>query len=324
MSTTTETIQRQAQSLLAPISTTAAYPYPDWSFVHVNYFKDAEKPPPDSLNSAFSEHEIRQLRRSDDSPNVARHLVKVRNMRGHESTYNFDNHGFNIATLHSSVKDWRNDEELKVTYFAEVAELLKKQLGAKYVFSYEHHVRMGTLEEALQKDTEGKVDIDGPVRRVHIDESPNSARNEFAYYLKPNAPGNEHLAGRDFGIYNVWKPLRTIRKDPLCLCDARTLQDNDLQSGKVTVPNVGEIENFAIRAPQQEGRHEFAYLRGQEPHEAYIFRIFDSRLDGGKEVNGQAVDGMRSHGVAHTSFVDPGTEHLRPRESVEIRSFCVF
>ncbi|KAF2092394.1 hypothetical protein NA57DRAFT_8478, partial [Rhizodiscina lignyota] len=244
--------------------------------------------------------------------------VRVRNIRGHESEYSLEKQGFWIAHIESQIQNWRDDEELKRVYFPEIAELLKRETGAKYVLSYEHHVRAGTLEDALQKDSKGKVDIDGPVRRVHIDESPASARHEFNYWMQLHT--KEDVKGRQFGIYNVWKPLKTIRKDPLCLCDARSLKDEDLQSGKVTVPNVGEIENFAIRPPKEDGNHAFAYLRGQEPHEAYVFRIFDTRLDGGIDGKSVVGDGKRSHGVAHTSFVDPGTEQEAPRESVEIRS----
>jgi len=67
------------------------------------------------------------------------------------------------------------------------------------------------------------------------------------------------------------------------------------------------------------------YLREQEPEKVLLFRIFDSRVDAG-EFDGmvEKEGGKRSFGVPHTSFVDPGTDGLPPRESVEVRSFCVF
>lgn len=290
----------------------------------MNYYKDTDAPPPDTMNSTMSEHEMRALRRSDDSPNVAPTPVRIRNIRGSEQDFSLEEHGFVIGSLYSKLHSWHDDAGLRRVYFPEVAELLKRLTGCKDVVSYEHHVRSGTLEEALKKDSTGKTDIDGPVRRVHIDESPWSARNEYKFYVKPDALGNEHIKGRHFGIYNVWKPLKTIRKDPLCLCDQRTVYDEDLQLGKVTVPNVGEIQNFAIRPPKDEGQHTFFYLRCQEPHEPYVFRIYDSRLDGGIDGSEVAEGAKRSYGVPHTSFVDPGTEDEPARESVEVRSFCIF
>jgi len=299
------------------------YPDPEWSHITVNYFKDADQQPPDTLNSGLSTHEMRVARRSDDSPHIAPTFVRIRNIRGRENEYSIHKQGFTIAHLQSRVRDWGNDDELKTIYIPEISDLLKRVTGAREVFQYEWHVRTQTLERSLEVDSDGAVDITGPVRRVHIDESPASARNEFNYYLKPNDPGNEHLRDRHFGIYNVWKPLKTVRRDPLCLCDVRTIADEDLQEGKVTVLNVGEIENFAVRPPRGGRRHEFMYLRGQSPDEALVFRISDTRVDGA--VDGKDVrEAKRSHGVAHTSFVDPGTENEAPRMSVEVRSFCVF
>lgn len=289
----------------------------EWSYTYLNYYQDSAQPPPDSTNSDLSEHEIRKARRGEDSPNIIRKAVRIRNIQGHESQFTLTEQGFTIGHLASRMQDWRDEAELKRVYFAEVSELLKRETGAKHVFSYEHHIRTGDLEEALEVESSGAVDINGPVRRVHIGESPASAINEYNYYLKPNDPGNEHLKDRPFGIYNVWKPLKTIRKDPLCLCDARTIKDEDLHGTKVTVPNVNEIENFSVRPPRDEGAHSFVYVRDQRPEQALVFRIYDGRIDG-------VVHGKRSHGVAHSSFVDPGTEKDSPRESVEVRSFCTF
>ncbi|KAF2773168.1 hypothetical protein EJ03DRAFT_253273, partial [Teratosphaeria nubilosa] len=252
--------------------------------------------------------------------------VRIRNIRGHEADYSISTQGFTIARLHHpssiSSSDWTDDTKLKQTYFPDLTALLKRETGAEYVYQYEWHVRTQTLEASLEQNSEHAVDIAGPVRRVHIDETPAAARREYEYYVRPDDSGNEHLQGRDFAIFNVWKPLRTVRKDPLCLCDQRTVRDEDLQPGKIMVLDIGEIENFAVRAPKagEEGRHEFVYLRGQEPEEVLVFRIFDSRLDGGVHGERGVEGGKRIHGVAHTSFVDPGTEREGPRESIEVRS----
>ena len=302
---------------LETTASTADYLDPIWSQTYINYYKDADQPPPDSETSGLSEHQLRMARRSDHSPHIAPSLVHIRNIRGHETEFYMEKQGFTIGHLDSRMKHWREGDELQRIYFPEVTELLKRETAAKYVFQYEWHVRSATLEEALQSDSKGAVDINGPVRRAHIDESPLSANNEYKHYIRPQDPGNEHLQGRQFGIYNVWKPLKPVLRDPLCLCDVRTLHDEDLQLGKVQVPNVGEIENFAIRPPKGGREHGWFYLRGQQPDEALVFRIYDSRIDG-------FMEKKRSHGVAHTSFVDPGTEHESPRESVEVRSFCVF
>lgn len=211
------------------------YRDPDFSYTHVNYFKDADAAPPDQQNSRLSEHQLRIARRNDDSPNVAKTPVRIRNIQGSTSEYNIEEHGFKIGNLDSQMEDWRDDDELRRVFFSEVDDLLKQETSAKWTFQYEHHVRTATLEDALANDSKGAVDINGPVRRVHIDESPKSGLNEYRYYIRPDDPGNEHLRGRHVAIFNIWKPIKIVQRDPLCLCDTRSYQDEDLQSGKVSL-----------------------------------------------------------------------------------------
>ncbi|KAK0920868.1 hypothetical protein LTR91_008564 [Friedmanniomyces endolithicus] len=286
-----------------------AYPIPGWSQTTLNYFRAV--PAPDAApDSPLSEHEQRVQRRTDDSPAIEKVAVRIRNIRGNGDDYSLETHGFKVGHLECHLQDWSSDDELRRVYFPEVIELLKRETGAKYVFQYEWHVRLTTLEDGLKQDSSGAVDIKGPVRRVHIDESPAAAILEYNYHIQPRAEHNKHLKGRPFGVYNVWKPLKTVRRDPLALCDCRSVANEDLHATKVCVPKMGEIENISLRAPKDGRKHDFVYVGSQRPDQALVFRIFDSRIDG-------VVDGKFSHGVAHSSFVDPGTEREAARESVE-------
>lgn len=277
----------------------------------INYYRDPVLPLAD--HDSLSEHEMRISRRRDDAPDVQPMPVQIRNMRLSSTPFTIEEHGFTLARLSSAMTDWSDQASVKTVYFPEVTETLKRITGAKHVFQYEHHIRRRTLDEALQQNSTNDVDINGPVRRLHIDETLGSARREFAFWNN-----DELLADRPFGIYNVWKPLKTVRKDPLCVCDARSLRDEDLRVGCVTVPAIGDIENYSIRAPVEEGRHQFWFQEGQRPDEALVFRIVDTRYAGD-------VHGSRRFGVAHTSFEDPATKNSpEARESVEVRSFCIF
>jgi hypothetical protein len=285
--------------------------------VFLNYWKEGSLVLRQN-ESSLSDQELRVARRSDDAPTVKPSLVRIKNIRNNVNDYNLPTHGFQVCHLDSAITDWENDEALKTQYFQEVSELLKKVTGAKYVHSYEHHIRQKSLEEALERPEDGEVDINGPIRRVHIDESPRSARIEFQYYLPPSQSDlNSFLHERPFGIYNVWKPLKTVKRDPLCVCDNRSLEFEDLVLGAVSVPNVGEIENYSIKPPSVRGRHAWHFLKHQRPDEALVFKIFEERDE-------DADGSLKRFGVAHTSFVDPGTEDFEARESVEVRSFCIF
>ncbi|KAH6662723.1 hypothetical protein B0J14DRAFT_284762 [Halenospora varia] len=311
--TTTETIVAKADS--TPLSTN------DYVHTTLNYWKEDSEILREGQGQAvnLTEHELRIARRADNAPNINPVPVRIKNIRPTLSSYTLPIQGFQICYLSSEMKDWHDDEELRSVYFDEVVELLKKVTGAMYVHSYEHHVRQKTLAEALTISSESKVDINGPVRRVHIDETPRSGRTERNYYLPSTNPSNSHLHNHPFGIYNIWKPLKTVKRDPLCFCDARSLKFRDLQPGAVTVPNVGEIENFSIKAPGkgEEGRHEWCFVDQQGETEAVVFKIFDSRDE-------DAEGKLEKLGVAHTSFVVEGTEEEEARESVEVRSFCFF
>lgn len=280
----------------------------------INYYQEPTAASAPDL-SRLSKHELHVLRRQETAPELCPLPVRVYNLRGRESGFTVSENGFQVCQLDSALQAWDDEVDLKRVYFPEVTALLKRTLGARYVVQYEHHIRRKTLAEALALNSDDAVDIDGPVRRLHIDETPVSARREFEYYVR-----DPELLSRPFGIYNVWKPLKTVRKDPLCLVDARTLEKGDLKVGSVNVPNMGEIQNYSIRAPKERARetHQFYFVDGQTKNEALVFRIFDERhIDGDGE--------QMKLGVAHTSFEDPRTASLLdPRESVEVRSFCIF
>ena len=99
------------------------YPDAKWSETVVNYFKDYDLPPPDTLNSTLSEHEMRMVRRSDESPHVLPTRVSIRNIRGHESDYSIEEHGFAIKQMKLIDCDWKNDDSLKRVYFPEITKI---------------------------------------------------------------------------------------------------------------------------------------------------------------------------------------------------------
>lgn len=83
----------------------------------MNYFKDADVPPPDTLNCEMGEDEMRKTRRSDDSPYVCPTVVRIRNIRGEEEQYSVAKHGFKIAHLETEMRNWEDLEERKEFFF---------------------------------------------------------------------------------------------------------------------------------------------------------------------------------------------------------------
>lgn len=126
----------------------------------------------------------------------------------------------------------------------------------------------------------------------------------MTYHLPDEA--STLLKGR-FQIINVWRPIKTIYKDPLAVADAHSVPDSDLVPVKLIYPN-REGETYTVRPNTA---HKWYYRYGQTPNIVTLIKCFDSKVDG------------RARRVPHTAFVNPETAakgEYPERESIEIRA----
>ena len=65
----------------------------------------------------------------------------VHDVRGRESEFNLDNAGFQFIKHVSSEKEFLDHDKIVDEYYKEVEELLKKELGAKRLFIFDHTIR---------------------------------------------------------------------------------------------------------------------------------------------------------------------------------------
>jgi hypothetical protein len=142
----------------------------------------------------------------------------------------------------------------------------------------------------------------GPVQRVHIDQSYSASLSRVPHHLPEDA--DELLKGR-VQIINVWRPIKTVEKDPLAVAAAHSVSDSDLQVIGLIYPN-RKGETYSVRYnPEQE----WYYKSGLTPEEVILIKCFDSKTDG------------RARRVPHTAFVDPSAKEDAPtRESIEVRA----
>ncbi|GMF79074.1 unnamed protein product [Aspergillus oryzae] len=105
-------------------------------------------------------------------------------------------------------------------------------------------------------------------------------------------------------MISVWRPIKTILKDPLAVADAHSTPESDLFPVKIHFPD-REVEGWAVKADPQ---LKWYYRYKQPPDMVTLIKLFDSKLDG------------RARRVPHTAFVNPATEHEAPRESIELRA----
>jgi hypothetical protein len=160
------------------------------------------------------------------------------------------------------------------------------------------------------------AELQGPIRGVHIDQSYNYAPE----LVKAHFPGDEseRLLKSRFQIINVWRPIKTIFKDPFAVLDARTVLEEELVEMKVIYPT-HEFESFNVRGPSEERKekeggegHKWWYMSQQSPEDVLCLKIFDSKTDG------------RARRVPHSSFTDLEFEDRDARTSVEVRALVFY
>ena len=172
--------------------------------------------------------------------------------------------------------------------------------GASQVFIFDHTIRRQPNDQRTLSPKDASV-LRGPVQRVHIDQSYKAGRERVSHHLPDDA---ERLLKGRFQIINVWRPIKTIRKDPLGVADATSVPDEDL----IPVPLIYPDRAGETCTVRPNDNHRWHYLREQTPGEVMLIKCFDSKVDG------------RARRVPHSAFVNPSTENESPRESIEVRT----
>ncbi|EFY94723.1 hypothetical protein X797_010571 [Metarhizium robertsii] len=219
----------------------------------------------------------------------------IHDISGHEHEYTLDSHGFQFYYHNSQVKEFTDDDKIRADYYPETEQLLKDVTGASRVFIYDHTIRRAA------KDWTTKGQPRGPLKRVHIDSSYHGAKCKAWHYLPDEAP--ELLRGR-YQMISVWRPIRTILKDPLALADAHSAPESGLFPVKFIAPDQ-EGEAWNVKA---DPNIKWYFRYKQTPNMVTLIKFYDSKVDG------------RARRVPHSAFVDPATEQEATRESIEMRA----
>ena len=149
--------------------------------------------------------------------------------------------------------------------------------------------------------------MQSPSHGVHTDVTMASCR----YLLKNIIPDDEEverLLSRRFMIINAWRPITQIRRDPLAVCNWKSVDPaNDIYNDR-RVTSEGVME---FGAPIYNEKHEWFYLSGQRPDEPLLFKQLDSNPE-------------NNITLLHSAFVDPKYTGFPARESIEFKVFAFF
>ena len=147
-------------------------------------------------------------------------------------------------------------------------------------------------------------------RYCHVDQSYNGAGALLHEELPEIA---SQLSKSRWAIINVWRPInQTVHREPLAVCDARSVSEEDLHEVTLHIAqskvlkNVNTSNRFLTWTVSANPEHKWYYASEMTPEEVLLIKIYDSEVDG------------RARRTPHCAFVTP-EDHGPPRESVEVR-----
>lgn len=230
------------------------------------------------------------------------HEVVVSDVSGDEDHYTLDSHGFQYCRSPCKETEFVDDRKIETEYYAECEQLLKKVTGASRVHIFNHKVRRGPTHwhHLGLKNLANR----GPVTKTHVDQSYDGAEFRLRWELPEEA---DDLVRRRYQIINVWRPIKTIQKDPIAVADARSVPDADLVAA-VMVEDDFHGEQWVVR---HNAGHRWFYKHLLSPDEVLLIKCFDSE----KSVARRAL---------HSAFEDPTYRDKESRQSIEVRCLALY
>ncbi|KPI36628.1 uncharacterized protein AB675_10066 [Cyphellophora attinorum] len=251
------------------------------------------------------------------------HDVATRVVDARDVDCSLDTQGSQIVTHPSSLhgEDFKDADKVREVLYQEVQDIVRKATGAARVHVFSHLVRFHSRDDIKPEIDDPSIPDDaiskltGPARGAHIDHSTRGSYQVLSDNL-PEEADRFRNGGKRWAIINFWRPIETVKRDPLCLCDARTVDEGDLVERTVILPNTDAYEHvskgkvFDLFSARPNPAHEWYYCSNMRPDEGWLLKIFDS--EGGK--------GGICGPAPHTSFELPGEVPKEARRSCEFRT----
>jgi hypothetical protein len=226
------------------------------------------------------------------------HRMRVESMRPLVGRLALERNGFVLVREPTKVRNFHDEAEMKNVYYPEVYDLVKRLNGAAKVIAF---------GEVARTDSAQAADGRKPAHGAHVDYGEVTVR-AFAEEILGKEEAAHWLKMR-FVLMNLWRPITTVYRSPLAVCDASTVRKEDLNGSEVRGglmdPNRATLHGFNL---QYSPRHRWYYAPRMEPDEVLAFKLFDS-------------DSSRVQWTGHTAFDDPSSPPDAPsRQSIEVRT----
>ncbi|KAE9976172.1 hypothetical protein BLS_002179 [Venturia inaequalis] len=228
----------------------------------------------------------------------------IKDITGDEAKYTLDDYGFQLVNQSSKVTEWLNSAAVEKEYYPELEKLLKEVTGCKRVVVFNHITRLSqTLDH--KKAPDSQLAARPTVKWVHLDRfSAEDAAKELI--IKHTGSDAESLLKGRYQVMNIWRPIKTILKDPFGIASA--VPESDLVYMPYTTPEETGVK-FGVKYRPY---HQWYYKYKQEPNEVLLFKAFDTETS------------CKETRVPHTAFSDADEEDKAPRESIEARALLFY
>lgn len=235
--------------------------------------------------------------------------VFVRDIRAEQDRFTLEKEGLEYIKHPVDIKDWTNAEEVKEVLLRETPKLVQKRLGASRCHVFIERIR------------HSQVDPDVTAEKIpgtffpHADFQFNGhekLKENLQNVQPPVDPAFLPPNGRVV-IVNVWRPLKTIKRDPLGFLVPSSEKPEDRHP---------QYFSYGSRSPDSMGtvsyndQHEWVLLGEQQPDEPVMFVQWDSALLDDKFEPRTAV--------VHSALEDPRYVNETDRVSMEIKLLCFF
>jgi hypothetical protein len=241
---------------------------------------------------------------------------RIHDARSRPGDFTLDTAGFTLLRRPSATRDWFDNDEVMSVYYEECKQLARELTGATHVFTFDHLIREHNRQTGgggLFKKNESTTGERGGGYGsfVHMDFSDHSTSSEYLALYGLSEPQD---ASRVI-VLDFWRPLfDTAEREPLAICDARTVTAEDLQETLLygyghkgySWHDIGISMYNVGYSP----RHEWYYYSNMMPEEVLVMKLYDSL-------------GVIGRACPHSSFTNPSAPATAPsRCSVELRVHC--
>ncbi|KAJ5758187.1 uncharacterized protein N7511_006881 [Penicillium nucicola] len=236
--------------------------------------------------------------------------VTIHDVRNADKEFQLDVNGFQFYKHPLPTMPNYGSETIKNHIYPDTVRFLKENLGVSRVEIFEHVLR--NAHDDTVSETTGER---GPSYVVHVDHSCHGA-NKILREVVPEADV-DHLTQTRWALINVWRPLETVHKDPLAVCDAQSSGDDDVvelfvdffdETAAAAKEKRVDVQ-WSVVFGQYSAAQEWWYMSKMTTEDLVAFKIFDTQ--GGNDT-----------WCMHSSFPDPKTSDSQvPRKSIEVRCF---